>query len=579
MNKKALGADKILWYFASEKKTLALITVSGLMYNFGLAAGPWFEGKLVLCLSDVFGGSKAFADMAYLVVAYAITMAIIQIARYVKRFYVRRFANNVNSRMKKILYSNLVIKDKIKLSCEGEGDIITKAVSDVDDCAEGMRKFTTEVFDTGITLLAYTCMLMVYDLRLALMCLVFPTVSYFLAEKMKYVVQRTRAIYKAESGNLGSATLDRVTNALTYRIYGCEKQREGDYEAYLTSYEKAAVKSDIWVSALPSLYKILTMSSVLFIIYFGSKNVLGSGWSPWDIAAFTTFFSCYTKLALKTSKSAKLFNSVHKAQVSWKRIKPLLVNAEDRDEIKEDIQAKSIDIENLSFAYPGEKEVFENITLHTKPGEIIGITGAVACGKSTFGKVFLCEYPYTGSIRVGGEELSEMSDALRCKSVGYLGHDPELQNESIKNNIAMGEDLGIDEYLKAVCLDGEVAEMPDGIETKVGSGGVRLSGGQAARLALARTLYHKRPILVLDDPFSALDRSTEKKVFENLKKISADSTVFLISHRLWLFPKFDKIMWMKDGKTVVGTHDELMKSVPEYAKLYKVQEKKKSDEE
>lgn len=116
---------------------------------------------------------------------------------------------------------------------------------------------------------------------------------------MKYVVQRTGAIYKAESGNLGSATLDRVTNALTYRIYGCEKQREGDYEAYLTSYEKAAVKSDIWVSALPPLYRMLTMTSVLFIIYFGSKNVLGSGWSSWDVAAFTTFFPAIQNLPLK----------------------------------------------------------------------------------------------------------------------------------------------------------------------------------------------------------------------------------------------------------------------------------------
>ena len=125
--------------------------------------------------------------------------------------------------------------------------------------------------------------------------------------------------------------------------------------------------------------------------------------------------------------------------------------------------------------------------------------------------------------------------------------------------------------LAMTALDGEVKAMEQGAQTVVGSGGVRLSGGQAQRLALARTLAHPRPVLVLDDPFSALDRQTEDKVFANLKAYARDKVVILISHRLYHFPEMKQIVFMEDGKTTVGTHETLRASVPAYRSLYESQ--------
>lgn len=137
----------------------------------------------------------------------------------------------------------------------------------------------------------------------------------------------------------------------------------------------------------------------------------------------------------------------------------------------------------------------------------------------------------------------------------------------------MGENEDTETYLKAVCFDREVAEMEQGPDTVVGSGGVRLSGGQAKRLALARTLCHKRPVLILDDPFSALDRNTEQEVYTNLKAMTSDSIVILLSHRLYLFPEMDQVIWMEHGHAAVGTHEEIMEKYPEYARLYEEQTK------
>ena len=280
--KQKFETDHVISYFKMEWKVLLAVTVSGLIYNLGLLAGPWFEGKMAGCLVDILGGRAGFPDMGKLVAAYVIAIAVVQSSRYIKRFYVRRFANNVNRRMKHVLYDSLVHKSRAELEEEGAGNVMTKAILDVDDCAEGMRKFTTEIFDTGVALLAYAGMLLFYDWRLALLSMLFPPVSYFLAEKMKGIVQRTGAAYKEQSGILSAATLDRASNAVTYRVYGCEQERKNAYEKNLSAYEKSAVRANIWSAAFPPIYRVISMAGVIFILYFGGKNVLGSGWRVWD---------------------------------------------------------------------------------------------------------------------------------------------------------------------------------------------------------------------------------------------------------------------------------------------------------
>ena len=573
---KSFRPDRIGTYFRVEWRPLAFVTISGLVYNIGLLATPWFEGRLAQCLADILGGSETAAQMAMLVLAYILVTLLVQAARFIKRFYVRRFANNINRRMKGILYANLVRQSRAALEKEGAGGLMTKAISDVDDCVEGMRKFTTEVFDTGVALAGYAVMLLVYDWRLSILSLLFTPFSYVCAAWMKKPVQRAGAAYKKAAGALGGATLDRAQNAVTYRIYGCEDARVEKYEDALNRYEKTAVRNNVWQSALPPLYLAASEAGALFILWFGAKNVLGTGWRAWDIAAFTTFLSCFTKLVVKSSKVAKLFNSVQKAEVSWKRIKPLMKNPEQLDALNVPA-AEDVTLKDLSFAY-GEEPVFTGLNLTAHPGEIIGVTGPVACGKSTFGRVFLCEAPYGGSARFGGKEFSTLTPRQISATVGYLGHDPELSADTVQNNVLCGSEQDAMPYLAAAALKDEVNAMENGLETVIGPSGARLSGGQAQRLALARTLAHPRPVLVLDDPFSALDRSTEDTVFADLQAYAKDKVVFLISHRLYHFPRMQKIIFMDGVKTTVGTHEELMASAPVYRQLYESQTSQKEDE-
>ena len=567
---RAFQPDSIAAYFRLEWLPLTLITLSGLAYNVGLLAGPWFEGRLAQCLADILGGNETAAAMTALAAGYILVTLLVQAARFIKRFYVRRFANNINRRMKGVLYANLVRQSRGALEKQGAGELMTKAISDVDDCAEGIRKFTTEVFDTGVALAGYIVMLFAYDRHLALLCMIFPPISYICAEKMKKPVQRAGAAYKKAAAALSAATLDRAKNAVTYRIYGCEDAQEARYEAALDGYEQAAVRANVWQAALPPLYLAASNLSVLFILWFGAKNVLGTGWRAWDIAAFTTFLSCFMKTAVKSSKAAKLFNAVQRAEVSWKRIRPMMKTPRALEPLAIPA-AQRVEVSGLSFCYDGGAPIFEGVSFSAQPGDIIGVTGPVACGKSTLGRVFLCERPYGGSVRIGGRELSELSPREAASTVGYLGHDPELWNDTVEENVLCGEAGDAMRFLALTALDGEVRAMERGLQTVVGSGGVRLSGGQAQRLALARTLAHPRPVLVLDDPFSALDRRTEDEVFARLKACAQDRIVILISHRLYHFPELRQIVFMQGGKADVGTHEALCASVPAYRALYESQ--------
>ncbi|MDD4495644.1 MAG: ABC transporter ATP-binding protein, partial [Eubacteriales bacterium] len=296
--KNVAQPDHILSYFKLELWPLTLVSISGIIYNIGMTAGPYFEGQLAQCLFDIMKGYQTSAKMISLAITYLAVILFVQLMRCFKRYFVRKFANNTSRNMRHMLYNNLVNMNRAELERESIGTVMTKAVSDVDACVEGMRKFTTEVFDTGVVLIAYIVMLFIYDWRLTLISCAFTPVAYLISARLKSRITRYNSEYKKSAGRLNSATMDRVSNAVTYRVYGCEPNRDTAYEDHLKDYEKRAVAANLWENTMQPIYNIVSMCGAVLIIYFGVKNVLGTGWISWDIAAFTTFLSCFTKMAL-----------------------------------------------------------------------------------------------------------------------------------------------------------------------------------------------------------------------------------------------------------------------------------------
>lgn len=548
--------NKIINYWKKEKFVVACIVIFGLTYNIAAIVGPIYQGKLI---DSIISGNK-LSSVIILAITFVTLIALIQLMRYFKRFYTRRFANSSNATMRLMIFNNIMNKSAYELDKENIGNLMTRAISDVDICVEGMRKFTTEVFDTGVLMASYFVSMLIYDVKMTILSSLFIPFAMLLAEKLKIIIYKYTIAYRTKSSYVASITYDTIENAMLYRANGMENQNLAKYNVELTDLQNKAIKANILENSMQPIYNVIAMLGIITVIYLGGSNVINGGWT---IGNFSTYLIMFTAMATKASKAANLFNSVQKSQISWKRIKPYLTEYQSKTTTTcVDAHNTRLSIDNLSFCYPeGKENIFENISFEGIQGQIIGITGSIASGKSTLGLSLLGLYPYIGSVRIDGKELKAYSEYERSQMISYLSHKPQLLTDSIYNNITLGNGKDISSVLKDVCFDADLASMPLGKNTLVGNSGIRLSGGQQARISLARALLNKSKIIVLDDPFSAVDMKTEEIIIQNLKNSYKDSLIILISHRLSIFKKINNIVFLSKNETTdYGTHNELMKS-------------------
>lgn len=559
--------DKIVNYWEKEKFVVALIVIFGLSYNITIILGPIYQGKLI----DSIAYGNSLSSVIILAITYTLLIGINQLLRYFKRFYIRRFANSTSATMRLMIYNNIMHKSISELDDENTGNLMTRAISDVDLCVEGMRKFTTEVFDTGVLMVTYIISMLVYDVKITILSIIFVPIAMVLAEKLKTVIYKYSKEYRQKSSELADITYDAIENSMIYRVNGMESKNSVKYIEELEDLQDKAIKANILENSMQPIYNVIAMLGIIIVIYLGGTKVINGGWT---VGAFSTYVAMFTAMAFKASKAAKLFNSVQKSQVSWKRIKPYLEEYKIKDTSSNiDTSCTLLSVKNLSFSYEdGKGNIIENVNFTGSQGEIIGVTGSIASGKSTLGISLLGLYPYVGSIKIDGKELKDYSEYERSQMISYLGHKPQLLSDTIYNNITLGSKSDITSVLKDVCFDKDLEAMRNGQNTLVGNSGIKLSGGQQARIALARALNNKNKIIILDDPFSAVDMKTEEKIIENLKNNYNDSLIILISHRLAIFNRIDKIILLNDDKTVdYGTHNELIKKSELYSTIYNLQ--------
>ncbi|GFP75906.1 ABC transporter ATP-binding protein [Clostridium fungisolvens] len=559
--------DKAINYWKKEKFVVVCIIIFGISFNVSIVLGPIYQGKLIDAIAT--GGSLLYA--LTVAVTYLLIIGTVQLLRYFKRFYIRRFANSTSATMRLMIYNNIMQKSTSELDNENTGNLMTRAISDVDLCVEGMRKFTTEVFDTGVLMISYLVTMLAYDVKITLLSIIFVPVAIVIAEKLKSVIYKYSKDYRKQSSEVTDITYDIIENSILYRVTGMEAKNRARYNDELEDLQNKAIKANILENSMQPVYNIIAMIGIIMVIYLGGTKVIIGDWT---VGVFSTYIAMFTAMAVKASKAAKLFNSVQKSQVSWKRIKPYLEEYKIKEKTSNINNGDtSLSVDNLSFSYGEDKEkIIEHISFGGKGGEIIGLTGSIASGKSTLGISLLGLYPYLGSIKIDGKELKDYSEYERSQIISYLGHKPQLLSDTIYNNITLGSNKDINSVLKDVCFDTDLEAMTNDQKTLVGNGGIKLSGGQQARIALARALLNKNKIIILDDPFSAVDMKTEEKIIENLKTNYRNSLIILISHRLAIFSRINNIILLKSDKTAdYGTHDELMKKSEYYSTIYNFQ--------
>ena len=277
-----------------------------------------------------------------------------------------------------------------------------------------------------------------------------------------------------------------------------------------------------------------------------------------------------------------LINQLQRGEAASRRVfaiidlEPSIIDNDDAIELDERIQ--SVEFVDVSFSYPGtDVRVLNDVNFSIKSGGFVGLMGHTGAGKSTILKLIERFYePDIGTVLVNGQDINHFTLESVRERIGFVSQDPFLFFGTIKENIAYARDVDDEEVVSALKTAGVwdfVSELDDGMDSMVGDRGVRLSGGQRARISLARALLKQPDVLILDEASAALDAETEKRIQQSLFDGNGGNRLTIaVAHRLATIRNADEIISMVDGVIVErGTHDDLISSEGVYASQWKIQ--------
>lgn len=564
------SSQKISSYIIKYKKQFFITALTGILFNSAMVLGPIFQGKLL----DAALTSKDINTIVRVGIEFILITLGFQVARFFKRYFVRDMANRISGDMRVGIIQSLLSTDLNTMEKQKVGDMMSRTIGDVDIVVEAIRKTITELWDTWVLMLAYFITLMIYDVKITLISFIPIPLAIVLAQLMKGLVQSTSKTARKANSKTTSQIRKMILEVNLLRLYGREESELKRLEEKLKVQARETAKASVLKNGLGPIYSSVATIGILLVVALGSNKVIEGSWT---LGTFTAFITIFSALATRTTTAAKVFNIQQGAKASWERVKYLIGNSKLQN--KKDVEGlkpETIKIEKLSFKYPtGDKYAIKDLSFDVAEGMIVGVTGAVGSGKSALGLVLTGLYDYNGSIYWGNKEFRNIPYNKKLSTISYMGHNPLLFSETLENNITWGDrgKESLEKVLDIASLKEDIKKFEYGAKTQVGEKGMKVSGGQKQRIALARALYKDAKVIILDDPFSAVDIGTEAHIIEELRKNVGNKILFIFSHRLEAFKYTDKVLVLDKGSIVQqGTHEELARSQGIYSKIIDSQE-------
>jgi len=391
-----------------------------------------------------------------------------------------------------------------------------------------------------------------------------------------------RAANKADSDS-NSRAIDSLLNYETVKYYTNEEFEANRYDNDLARWESARRQNRLSLFALnggQALIISLSMTSMMFLATMGvQENSMSIG----DFVLINAFMM-------------QLFIPLNFLGFVYREIKMSLINIEQmfkllkiKPKVSDQNDAKVLNISNgeisfnkVCFRYQQQREILQDISFSVKSGETIAVVGASGSGKSTLVKLLFRFYdPTSGSITIDNQDIKQSTQHSLRKAIGIVPQDTVLFNDTIIENIRYGRptasEQDVQQAIAMAHLDGFIEQLPEGSNTMVGERGLKLSGGEKQRVAIARTILKQPPIMVFDEATSSLDSKSEQSILKAINELSKETTSLMIAHRLSTIINADKIIVLDKGKIVEqGNHNDLLVNKGFYFDLWMAQQKEES---
>ena len=420
----------------------------------------------------------------------------------------------------------------------------------------------------------------VFDIWYAIVTLV--TVSIYIA--FTFSVTEWRMKFRRQMNEMDSKAntraIDSLINYETVKYFGNEEHEANRFDSSLRRYEDAAVRSKTTLA--------LVNIGQGFIIAAGLTTVMTM--AGYDIQSGIMTVGGFVMV---NTYLMQLFQPLNFLGFVYREIKQSLTDMEAMfrltDEQREVIDAESapdlvanggiVSFREVKFGYGPDREILKGLSFEVPAGKTVAIVGPSGAGKSTISRLLFRFYDVTsGAIEIDGQDIRSITQASLRKSIGIVPQDTVLFNDSVYYNIAYGRPDAspgeIEEAAKLASIHDFVMSLPDGYNTSVGERGLKLSGGEKQRVAIARTILKRPAIFLFDEATSALDSHTEKAIQSSLAAVSADRTTLTIAHRLSTIVDADEIIVLRDGAIAErGRHHDLLDRGGIYAGMWREQQK------
>jgi ATP-binding cassette subfamily B protein len=410
-------------------------------------------------------------------------------------------------------------------------------------------------------------------------------VAVYIGFTVKVTEWRNRFIREANQADSATHTraLDSLLNYETVKYFNNESYEAQAYDQQLALWERAKLSNRMSLFALNAGQAFIIALTMTILLWMASRQVQLQQLTVGDITMLNAYL---IQLFLPLNFLGFVYREIRRALTDLENMlgllqrAPQVVDSPTAVDIPAHLisaRAMSLELRAVHFAYQPERPILKGLDLLMAAGKKIAIVGSSGAGKSTISRLLYGFYqPQQGQILLNGVDIQHYRlDSLR-RLIGVVPQDTVLFNSSIRDNIAYGRPdastADIDAAIDQAQLRDFIGQLPDGDATVVGERGLKLSGGEKQRVAIARVLLKNAPIVILDEATSALDSANEQQILAALQRIAQDRTCVVIAHRLSTVVDADLIVVLDDGRVVEqGTHEELLTRQGHYAAMWQQQ--------
>lgn len=390
--------------------------------------------------------------------------------------------------------------------------------------------------------------------------------------------QYVREMNQADSSS-NSRAIDSLLNYETVKYFNNEEYEAQRYDVDLKNWEDARRKNRISVFVLNGGQALIIASAMTGMLLLAGFGVKSGDMTIGDFVLINAMtMQIFMPLNFLGFVYREIRGSLANIENMFKMLKqtPSVLDKEGAVEIQP--QDGRIEFNNVQFHYQADRPILKGVNFTVEPGQKVAIVGGSGAGKSTLIKLLFRFYDVTGGdIRIDGQPIHEVTQSSLRKLIGIVPQDTVLFNDTIFENIRYGNPKASDEEVKQAIrlahLEQFISNLPDGGNTKVGERGLKLSGGEKQRVAIARTVLKRPPIMLFDEATSSLDSHAEQAILQALREIAQGHTSLVIAHRLSTIVDADNIIVMNQGAIAEqGTHQSLLAQDGLYAKLWQAQQ-------